>query len=322
MKRKSFLNTLAVGTIGMLLPGKSYGSIHKLKGNGFACDKEWLLTEHIYDDYSAEIKCDALKEELKLIHISDSHLSILKNGVSELPEFTGRMDSAYKTPKHYLSGKEGTKQEHFESILDDAKKKAADLIILTGDIINNPTITNVNYVKDKLDKSGIEYFYVSGNHDWHFEGMEGKMQYLHGEWVKKRLKPLFKNENPFYYSKIIKGVNFVFIDNSTYQVNDEQVKFFREQSEKKYPIVLCMHIPIYQPSDLKRKIVETMGNPRWGAENDAYYKDERRERWPESGNESTTYQFLIEILSCRNLLAILAGHDHSAKQTKINPSAY
>lgn len=165
------------------------------------------------------------------------------------------MDSAYKNSKHYMTGKEGPPQKYFEEILEEAKKKNAELLLLTGDIINNPTFANVNYVKNKLDESGIEYIFTAGNHDWHFEGMDGKIKKLHSEWIQKRLTPFYKDNNPFCSSRIIKGVNFVSIDNSTYQVEKEQVDFFREQTAKSYPIVLCMHIPIYQQSDLKREIV-------------------------------------------------------------------
>ena len=318
MKRKDFLNLISLGALGVLLPINAFGSFRKYL---FEND-HWFDVKHTFDDYNAEIRSNSIKEEIRIVHISDSHLSILENGKSECPEYTTRMDRAYINPKNYLTGEPGTKQQHFENILDEAKLKNADLIILTGDIINNPTFANVNYVKEKLDSCGIEYHFISGNHDWHFEGMPGSLDELHAEWITKRLKPLSRGCNPFYNSKIIKGINFVFIDNSTYQVEIEQLSFFREQVSKGLPIILCMHIPVYQQSDLEREIVETMGDPRWGAEYDEYYKNEKRERWPESGNKGTTCQFLTEILECKNLLAILAGHDHSAKAAKINPSAY
>jgi len=321
MNRKRFLQNVALGSASVLFPWNNILFGKPDPKNNLQID-DWLNVEHSCDDYNAVIRCKEIKENIKLVHISDSHISILPNGKSEFPEYTARMDAAFKNPRHYLTGIEGTREKHFEEILKEAKEKNAELLVLTGDIINNPTEASVDYIKTKLDETGIEYFYIAGNHDWHFEGMKGSSQNLRDEWVAKRLKPLYNGINPLCYSKIIKGINFVSIDNSTFQVNDEQVKFFREQMQKDLPIVLCMHIPIYQPIALKRDSVSTMGDPRWGAEHDKNYINEKRERWAESGNQKSTCEFLIDILSCRKLLAILSGHVHAALQDRINVSAY
>lgn len=321
MKRKIFFRNIAVGTASILLPWEKLSLGHSFNTTPLNSD-EWLSVDHNFDSYNTVIKCKSIKEKVSFIHISDSHLSILKNGKSEYPEFTSRMDVAYKDPKHYLTDIAGTKEQHFEGILEEARKKNVDLILLTGDIINNPTIDNVAYVKTRLDECGIEYIYTAGNHDWHFEGMPGNSHDLRDKWISERLSPLFNGENPLYTSKIFKDVNFVSIDNSTYQISAEQVEFFREQARKNYPIILCMHIPIYQPIALSRNSVSTIGDPRWGSEYDKNYITEKRERWPESGNLNSTYQFLIELLSCRKLLAVFAGHVHTAIQSRFSVSAY
>jgi 3',5'-cyclic AMP phosphodiesterase CpdA len=321
MNRKIFLRSVAIGSLPVFFPLSNY-AFERSSNRGNIQQEEWLMVQHSFDDFNAEIKCKEIKEGIKLVHISDTHISVLPNGKSEFPEFTGRMDSAYKNPKHYLTGAEGTKENHFENILREAKEKNAELLVLTGDIINNPTIANVDFIKTKLDEYGIPYIYTSGNHDWHFEGMQGKQQELHTEWVTKRLNPLYNGDNPFYSSHVIKDINFVAIDNSTYQVTNEQVEFFREQTRKTFPIVLCMHIPVYQPIAMQNKHVVTMADPRWNAQNDNGYEVERRERWSENGNQRSTCEFLIEILSCQKLLAVLAGHVHKAMQNQISVSAY
>jgi UDP-2,3-diacylglucosamine pyrophosphatase LpxH len=321
MNRKNFLRSVAIGGASVLLPWNKLSFGKTLPADDIK-PGEWLNVEHSFDDYNAVIKCKSIKENIKVVHISDSHISILKDGKSELPEYTSRMDAAFKNPKHYLTGAEGNKEKYFDMILEDAKKKGAELLILTGDIVNNPTAANVEYIKKKLDECGIDYIYTAGNHDWHFEGMEGHQKDLRDEWVNKRLKPLYNGNNTACYSKIVKGVNFIMIDNSTFQVNDEHVKFFREETKKGLPIVLGMHIPVYQPLALLLPSVGTMGDPRWGAAIDKNYITERREKWAESGNEKCTYELLIEILSCRTLLAVLAGHIHIARQDRISASAY
>jgi UDP-2,3-diacylglucosamine pyrophosphatase LpxH len=321
MNRKSFLKNITLGSASIIFPWDNFSFSKSVTSADLDLD-DWLNVEHSFDNYNTVIKCNDIKEKMRLFHISDSHLSILDNGKSELPEFTARMDAAYKDPKHYLTDIAGTKEKHFEGILEEAKKKNVNLILLTGDIINNPTIANVQYIKARLNECGIEYIYTAGNHDWHFEGMEGSSHTLRSKWVSERLKPLYNGENPLFSSKIVQGVNFISIDNSTYQVSSEQVEFFRDQSSNNLPIVLCMHIPVYQPLALTRNSASTIGDPRWGAAIDKNYVTEKRERWPESGNLKSTYEFLIELFACRKLLAVFAGHVHTARQSRISVSAY
>jgi predicted phosphodiesterase len=322
MNRKSFLHNFSIGTIGAIIfPSITFPISYKsdeLKKS----ISEWLKTDHSGDDYNTVIKCDQVNSDTKIIHISDSHLTVLKDGKSEYPELAERMNNAYKNPKHYLTGENNTRVEHFEEILAKAKEEEVDLLLLTGDILNNPSIYGVEYLADKLENCGINYLYTSGNHDWHFEGMEGSRNFLRAKWIKERLLPLYQGYNPLYYSKIINDINFVMIDNSTYQINEEQLSFFREQTDRNYPIILGMHIPIYQPEDKLNENVFSIGDPRWGYDHDAEnYKTERRERWPKEGNDKQTLEFLIEVLSCKNLMAIFSGHKHSADSKKISPSA-
>lgn len=319
MKRKSFIKSLSLGAAASyLLPSNLLLGMY----SGKEKSNKWLKTKHETNKYNTTIHCNKVERNIKFLHISDSHISVLKNGKSEYPEFTGRMDSAYQNPKHYLTNIENSKVAHFEEILKVAKNKNVDFILLTGDIINNPSIYNVEYLDEKLKQTGIEYFYTAGNHDWHFEGMKGSLHELREEWITKRLLPLYKGNNPLYYSKIIAGINFIFIDNSTYQISKEQLAFFREQTELEYPIVLNMHIPIYQSEDKYNEELYTIGDPRWGYEFDyENYITERRERWSKEGNKKETLEFIIDVLLCKNLIAVLAGHNHAAMNKKISPSA-
>ncbi len=322
MNRKTFLHNISIGTIGtVMLPSLNY-PLHNNTDESNENANEWLKTDHKGDDYNAVIKCNKVKNDMKIIHISDSHLTVLKNGKSEYPEFAKRMNNAYVNPKHYLTGEIHTRLDHFEEILKNAKKEKVELLLLTGDILNNPSIYGVEYLLEKLENCGINYLYTAGNHDWHFEGMEGSRESLRKKWIEDRLLPLYRGNNPLYYSKVINGINFVMIDDSTYQINKEQLSFFREQTDRNYPIILGMHIPIYQPGDKLKENLFTIGDPRWGYDyDDDNYLLERRERWSKEGNTKETLEFLIEVISCKKLISIFVGHKHSANITKISPSA-
>ncbi len=93
MKRKTFIQNLVVGATGaMLLPNITFPKSDKVVKENTG----WIKTEHRSDDYNAFIKCDAIEKNTKIVHISDSHLTVFKNGKSEFPEFAKRMKKGSK----------------------------------------------------------------------------------------------------------------------------------------------------------------------------------------------------------------------------------
>ena len=54
-----------------------------------------------------------------------------------------------------------------------AKDARADMVLLVGDIISFPTLANIDHLRGELDRFGLPWHYVAGNHDWHFEGDSG-----------------------------------------------------------------------------------------------------------------------------------------------------
>lgn len=270
-----------------------------------------IHTIHNFDDYSATIHTTGITSVLTVMHITDSHISKIDSAESTFFEFSARMDKAYSNPVHYLSNEPGSKADHFHEIIQKAKESNADLIVLTGDIINNPSKSSVSFISETLEGSGIEYLYISGNHDWHYEGMPGTADELRKKWINESLLPLYKGQNPMYYATERAGINFVGIDNSTYQINEQQLDFFKGELQKNKPTVLFCHIPIY-PGMAGEK-VNTCGDPKWGYDSDRNFEVERRLRWSETGNLPSTQMFVELVKSSPNLIAVLTGHTHRAK---------
>ena len=196
------------------------------------------------EELKATIKIPGLADTLKIMQITDSHISIADESESDLMKYGERMHKAYMYPrKHYSLDTSETTFAYLDDLLLKAKKEGVDLLLLTGDIVNFPSVVSVKYVYDRLIKTGIPWLYISGNHDWHYEGMEGNIDSLRKTWIGKSLMPLYNGLNPLYYSKVIDGINFVGIDNSTNQVNEMQVLFLKDQLTKKEPVILISHIP-------------------------------------------------------------------------------
>jgi len=250
---------------------------------------------------------DVIKESVKVVHIADTHL--FKDDERGIPyrEFSGRMAKAYNETTHFKTGAITNPEEAFVKALAFAKEEKADMITLVGDLFSFPSEAAIEWALSQLENTGIPYIYTAGNHDWHYEGMEGTLESLRDTWIKKRLLPLYQGNDPLMAAYDIKGIRFLAIDNSTYQINEEQLAFLAEHIESGMPLVLLVHIPLYAPG---KPMVFGCGNPNWGAATDRNFALERRPKWPEGGHTPTTFQFHKQVFTAPNLLGVFAGHTH------------
>lgn len=246
----------------------------------------------------------------RVLHITDSHITFAGPEDEEHVEYSSRMAAAYENGNHYKSGKPISWTEAFSTILQETKQMNIDLILLTGDILNYPSKQAVQFVLDELNACGIPYLYTAGNHDWHLEGMLGSSHDLREKWREEILLPLYQGENPSHYARQVNGINFLMIDNSTYQMTNEQVDFLREQRSLGLPMVIGLHIPVSMDGQLYG-----IGNRNWGASIDNGYELERRERWPAEGHNQETYDF-VELLLDAPVSIVLSGHIHTHKNER------
>ena len=301
MKRRSFFKKASTALVGMGLT--THSCTNTINGKV----KQPLKVFTTIDQQEVSFYANVINESVKVVHIADTHL--LKDDKRGIPyqEFSNRMAKAYNQTKHFKTGESTNPEEAFEQTLAFAKEVDADVITLIGDIFSFPSEAAIAWVLAKLKDTGIPYIYTAGNHDWHYEGMEGTMESLRDTWIEKRLLPLYQGNHPLMAAYDVKGIRFLAIDNSTYQINDDQLAFFTEQVESGVPLVLLVHIPMYAPG---KKIGFGCGNPNWGAATDRNFELERRPKWPESGHTQTTFDFHKKVFSAPNLLGVFPGHIH------------
>ena len=278
--------------------------------------KEFPLTTFSSDHTSVRFYTKAVAEPTKILQISDVHLFIDDERGNEFRQYSERMSKAYNHTRHFESGADTNPQDALKDIAERAKGKGYDALALTGDIVSFPSAAGVDYVKNTLASVDAPFYYVCGNHDWHFEGMEGTERDLRDEWIEKRLKSLYpKGVNPLAYAVKIKGVKLLFIDDSIYEILPEQLEFLKKELADNMPSLLFMHIPLYAPG---RRVAFGGGHPDWNAANDGNYKIERRLRWPEEGHNETTYAFYNEVLNASNLIGVFTGHIHQTSLDILN----
>ena len=248
------------------------------------------------------------KDACRFMVVGDSHLTIDDARGEPFKEYSGRMSKPYRSALHFRTGRPIASPDGFEYALAEAQKMKVDFLALVGDIVSFPSEAGVEYVRKRLDASGLNWMYISGNHDWHYEGLSGTEMALRAEWTKKRLAPLYQGADPMMASRVVKGIRFVFIDNSLYEILPEQLSFWKQEAAKGEPVALMMHIPLYMPGYGPREA--GCAHPEWGAKVDPHWQIERRPQWPEAGHTPTTFAFREAVFSTPNLLGVFVGHVH------------
>lgn len=256
-------------------------------------------------------------EVLTIMHISDAHVSL----TDDAPPRTTRMFNAFKQTTDKVSRERTSSGAEFVRLLQLACAKRVDVIALGGDIVNFPSDGTVAWVLERLrdEGCGIPFVYTSGNHDWHEEGLGTDVRYDSQRLLQlgTTLKPFYEgslSKGQLYGSVVLKGVELMVIDNSNYQITEEQLQFARERLHRKAgPVILLLHIPLALPG-LSLPPKACCGHSAWGAMTDDLYRVEGRPRWPAEGNAPETLAFLELVRASAapagRIAALLTGHVH------------
>ncbi|MBC8766427.1 metallophosphoesterase [Arenibacter sp. BSSL-BM3] len=301
MKRRLFFKNAASASLGL---GLTKLSTNETTSNPSKKDIQFCVA---VEENKLQFFSDVIKEPIRIVHIADTHLFRDDERGVPYKKYSDRMAKAYNQTKHFKTDELTNPELAFEAALNFAKESQADLITLIGDIFSFPSEAAIEWVQAKLEEVNIPYIYVAGNHDWHYEGMEGSLEDLRDKWIANRLLPLYQGNHPLMAAYDVKGIRFLAIDNSTYQINEDQLAFFGKHVSSGIPLVLLVHIPMYGPG---KSIGFGCGNPDWGATSDRNFELEGRLKWPETGHSETTFNFHKAVFSAPNLMGVFAGHIH------------
>ena len=252
---------------------------------------------------------------VKILFVSDTHLYIDDFRGEPFRQYSARMAGAYNETTHFQTGIKTNPEESLRFLPSLIQIEKPDAVVLLGDILSFPSEAGVELLCSILDETGVPWYYISGNHDWHYEGLPGTELELRKEWTAKRLTPLYHGNNPMMYTVNLNGLNIVLIDDSVYEIIPEQLDFLRVQIDSGIPFILGMHIPLYVPG---RDVGFGCGHPDWNAANDRNWEIERRPRWRESGHSEVTFAFHYEVFSAPNILGVFTGHIHGSFTDSLN----
>jgi len=277
-----------------------------------------MRVTHGWEGNRALIRVEGLRQSVKALHLGDLHMAVVDERDSDRLEVcVGKGERFHH--RHANNDADGNtipQETAFRHILEVAKQEQVDVLALIGDIVDFPAAANVEYAAGLIEECGIPSVYTSGNHDWCFFGEEQTAAVRRTFWP--RLDSLTGGE-PAFSRREIGGLQFVTVDNSIYQVEEDQLEFMRQALARGLPTVLLCHIPISLPT-LRGAVMEAMnGSPIMMADPD-WAPEQRIENFVDE-TTTATHEFVRLVNQAENLVAILTGHCHLHHVDAINPWA-
>ena len=181
------------------------------------------------------IQLPGLEEEYRFLLFADLHLTLVgEEDSQEMRE--------YATERSGMFNRDGvTSYRRLAYLMELANQLEVDGVLLAGDILDNPSQRNVDFLIQQLYILNMPYAMAVGNHDftvpWEYFTEKAMEEF------RPRLNPLTIG-NPNYPVMRMEEFTILTIDNSRYRVESrEYVEILKELQEEGNPIIIQMHVP-------------------------------------------------------------------------------
>lgn len=241
-----------------------------------------------------------LKEEYTFLFLTDTHMVVPDEADSDrVEEYANLRFDEFQNEEDISSA------EQFREWVDYANEQKIDALLLGGDIIDYPSIANIEYLEENLEQLEMPYLYALGNHDWTFpwEYMTayGEEMYL------TQLEP-YMQSNSAIHKLETEELIIVAVDNSANQIEPEAMEEYSQILQQGKPVIVMLHVPLVTQSVLTKAKETWSGQVVLGGGNyGGIYPDEVSTEFIE---RTTTKDSPVK--------AVLAGHVHFADRDMIN----
>lgn len=108
-----------------------------------------------------------LKREFRILHFTDLHACALDEAEKAAMEPVRR---DYIPPRQGLfgGGRLYPSEAALPALMGYGEEISADLVLMTGDIIDFPSEANLTLLKTCVDACKVPVLYITGNHDWSY----------------------------------------------------------------------------------------------------------------------------------------------------------
>jgi len=249
------------------------------------------------DIRNIKIKTKLVKKPVKLLHITDQHITGAYETEDELVKSEAVRREAVFAHIHQLA------ERCFERLLDIGEKGDFNGVLLSGDIIGYPSKYNIDYLAKKMKEFKKPIAYAIGNHDWCYatEKSCDATRDIHFPEIESAIERSVR-----MHAIDIAGVTVATFDNTAYRVKPEQTEFLREQIALGKPLIAAFHCPmavdtIIEPTTKIWKRPSLMNLPREIAE---------KYNIPHTVADEPTAEFCRLLGESENVIGILAGDVH------------
>ena len=231
-----------------------------------------------------------LNKEYKLIHFSDVHLitfdeTSLKEEVEKAIKqeeawYNVRVDFARHFNEYYSNEHLIPSKECLDKLIEYSNLHNPDCVLMSGDIIDYYSESNLSYLKRSLNKLNSKYLFCCGNHD-----------------NEECYDFLCNGDREFNYREFEEFI-VVSLDNSTKIFTINQLHKLKELVKFNKPIIIMIHIPIvtkYNEDDMEKF--------------DSYFVINHNDC------DDISRNFIDYITEESSIKAILCGHVHGAHQS-------
>lgn len=241
-----------------------------------------------------------LKEEYTFLFLTDTHMVVPDEADSDkVEEYADLRFDEFQNEEDISSA------EQFREWVDYANEQKVDALLLGGDIIDYPSIANIEYLEENLELLEMPYLYALGNHDWTFP-WEYMTAYGEETYLTK-LEP-YMQSNSAIHKLETEELIIVAVDNSANQIEQEAMEEYSQILQQGKPVIVMLHVPLLTQSVLTKAKEAWSGQVVLGGGNyGGIYPDE------------VSAEF-IDMTTAEDspVRAVLAGHVHFADRDMIN----
>jgi 3',5'-cyclic AMP phosphodiesterase CpdA len=185
-----------------------------------------------------------LKKEYKFFQISDMHISYFDkfSSQSDVDEHSRCEANWYKLKKEFADNHNEFCDDRYnvestslcEKLFDHAKQFGANAIILSGDMMDRVTDSNIRYLKNLISKIDIPVIYCLGNHDYTAADGNHACHY-------EKLSEL--TQSPECISYDYGDFELLIVDNNK-DISENQLNFLKEKIASDKKLLLVEHKPL------------------------------------------------------------------------------
>ena len=237
-----------------------------------------------------------LESPVRILHVSDTHLT-----------YADMRDGERKVKLREWRAPAFPEAEETLRLIGNLSREEDLPIMHTGDLLDFVSLANLEAAKQFTDEN--DCFMATGNHEFSLYVGEAKEDAAYRNQSLDKVQACFKNDIRMS-SRIIKGINFIALDNGYYIFEPEHLDFLKQEAAKGLPMVLMFHTPLFD-LDLYRVALERTpccaylaGVPEELTE---CYEPYRREQ---QRADAVTFEVLDYIAQEPLIKAILTGHLH------------